>query len=265
MRMCSIASGSSGNCIYVGTKETHLLVDCGISGKRIANGLMECEVDPCVLDGILITHEHIDHVSGLGVMIRRYKKPVYATVGTIEAMKGMKSLGDLSQAEFIPIKAEESFFIKDMEVSPISIWHDAAEPVAYRFNHEEKSVGILTDSGRYDQMIVNSMQGLDAILIEANHDVRMLQVGSYPYYLKQRILGDKGHLSNELSGRLLNELLSEKMQYVVLGHLSKENNYPDLAYETVRQEVDMSENHYQTSDFKMFVAKRDTISEMIQI
>lgn len=265
MRMCSIASGSSGNSIYVGTKETHLLVDCGISGKRIGNGLIACDVEPEKLDGILITHEHIDHVSGLGVMIRRYKKPVYATDGTIAAVQRMKSLGDLSGAEFVPVKPEEPFKINDIEITPVSTWHDAAEPVAYRFNHQGKSVGILTDSGKYDQMIVDNMQGLDAVLIEANHDVRMLQAGSYPYYLKQRILGDRGHLSNELSGRLLNELLSEKMQYVVLGHLSQENNYPDLAYETVRQEVDMADHSYRTSDFKLLVAKRDTLSEMIQI
>lgn len=265
MRMCSIASGSSGNCIYVGTDTTSLLVDCGISGKRIEQGLKECGVDAAGLDGILITHEHVDHISGLGVMIRRYQKPVYATEKTIDAIKTAKNIGDLSKAEFVAVEHETTFSIGDMEVCPVPVWHDAADPVAYRFNKDEKSIGILTDSGRFDQTIVENMQGLDALLIEANHDVHMLQVGSYPYYLKKRILGDQGHLSNEVSGRLLNELLSEKMQYVVLGHLSKENNYPDLAYETVRLEVDMAPNDYHTSDFTMFVAKRDRVSQMIKI
>lgn len=263
MRMCSIASGSSGNCIYVGTDTTNLLVDCGISGKRIEEGLKECQVDAKRLDGILITHEHVDHISGLGVMIRRYQRPVYATEGTIEAIKCAKNIGDLSKAEFVPIVAGQTFQIGDVEVCPVPVWHDAADPVAYRFDKGDKSIGILTDSGKYDQTIIDEMQGLDALLLEANHDVNMLQVGSYPYMLKKRILGDKGHLSNELSGRLLNALLSEKMRYVILGHLSKENNYPELAYETVRLEVDMAETPFHASDFKMFVANRDKVSKMI--
>lgn len=265
MQMCSIASGSSGNCIYVGDGTTNLLVDCGISGKRIKNGLDICQVDPEHLDGILITHEHIDHISGLGVMIRRYRKPVYATAKTIEAIKRTKSLGDLSNAQFVPVCAGESFTIGGIQVCPVSVWHDAADPVAYRFDKQNQSIGILTDSGKYDQKIVERMQGLDILLIEANHDVHMLQAGSYPYYLKRRILSDHGHLSNESTGRLLNQLLSEKMQYVVLGHLSKENNYPDLAYETVRLEVDLADTPYQTSNFTMFVAKRDEVSDLIQI
>lgn len=265
MRMCSIASGSSGNSIYVGSETTNLLVDCGISGKRIEQGLKECQVEASDLDGILITHEHVDHISGLGVMIRRYGKPVYATAKTIEAIRQAKNIGDLSKAQFVAIEPGCEFQIGDLEICPVSVWHDAADPVAYRFNKDEKSIGILTDSGRFDQTIVDKMQGLDVLLIEANHDVHMLQAGSYPYYLKKRILSDQGHLSNELSGHLLNELLSEKLQYVVLGHLSKENNYPDLAYETVRLEVDMADNAYQSSDFTMFVAKRDKVSDMISI
>lgn len=265
MQMCSIASGSSGNSIYVGNDGVHLLVDCGISGKRIEQGLETCGVSPSQLDAILITHEHMDHISGLGVMIRRYGKPVYATAGTIEAIKNTSSLGKLDKAQFVEITPGESFYIGNIEVCPVRIYHDAADPVAYRFNGDGKSIGILTDSGTFDQTIVDKMQGLNVLLLEANHDVHMLQAGGYPYYLKQRILSDRGHLSNELSGRLLNQLLSEKMECVVLGHLSRENNYPDLAYETVRLEVDMADTPYQTSDFQLFVAKRDAVSEMIQI
>lgn len=265
MQMCSIASGSSGNCIYVGNDDIHLLVDCGISGKRAEQGLDACGIDPRDLDGILITHEHMDHISGLGVLIRRYGMPVYATRGTIEAIRQTASLGKLEKASFVEVRAEEPFAIGNIDVCPVAVYHDAAEPVAYRFNQEKKSIGILTDSGTFDKTIVDSMQGLDVLLLEANHDIHMLQAGSYPYYLKQRILSDRGHLSNERSGMLLNELLSDKLKVVVLGHLSKENNFPDLAYETVRLEVDMAQSPYQTSDFKMFVANRDTVSEMIQI
>lgn len=265
MRMCSIASGSSGNCIFVGSGQTNLIVDCGISGKRIEQGLLQCKTQASALDGILITHEHTDHIKALGVMIRRYQKPVYATQKTIEAIYQTKGMGDLSKAQFIAIEPNVPFTIKELEICPVSVWHDAADPVAYRINKEEKSVGILTDSGRFDQTMIDTMQGLDILLLEANHDVHMLEAGTYPYPLKQRILSDYGHLSNEVSGHLLNELLSEKMQYVILGHLSKENNYPDLAYETVRLEVDLAQNEFQTSDFTMFVASRDKVSRMIQI
>ena len=265
MRMCSIASGSSGNCIFVGSGQTNLIVDCGISGRRIEQGLVECGLEAPDLDGILITHEHTDHISGLGVMSRRYQKPVYATKKTIDAIFHAKNIGDLSKAQFIAIEPGVPFKVKELEICPVSVWHDAADPVAYRINSKEKSIGILTDSGRFDQQIIDTMQGLDVLLLEANHDVHMLQAGRYPYPLKQRILSDYGHLSNELSGHLLNELLSEKMQYVILGHLSKENNYPDLAYETVRLEVDLSPNKFQTSDFSMSVAYRDRVSQMIQI
>lgn len=265
MQMCSIASGSSGNSIYVGTSQVHLLVDCGISGKRIEQGLESCGIHASDLDGILITHEHIDHISGLGVMSRRYGKPVYATPGTIQAIRQVASLGKLDKAEFIEIKPDEPFTIGDVVVCPTHIYHDAAEPVAYRFDEDGKSIGILTDSGTYDKTIVDNMHGLDVLLLEANHDVHMLQAGGYPYYLKQRILSDYGHLSNDISANLLNELLSDKMKYVVLGHLSRENNYPDLAYETVRTGVDMADTPYQTSDFHLSVASRDSVSEMIRI
>ena len=265
MQMCSIASGSSGNCIYVGSETTHLLVDCGISGKRIENGLKECQVEPEALDGILITHEHIDHISGLGVMIRRYGKPIYATSGTIEAIKQAKNLGNLSQARFIPIQAGWEFTIGDINISSIPVWHDAAEPVAYRFDKDGQSIGILTDSGTFDQTIVDQMQGLSALLIEANHDIHMLQAGRYPYYLKQRILGERGHLSNENSGRFLSRILHDRLKAVVLGHLSKENNMPQLAYETVRVEITMADNEFKGSDFPIIVARRSGVSDIIHI
>ena len=127
----------------------------------------------------------------------------------------------------------------------------------------KKSMAVLTDLGKYDDHLVDKMQGLDVLLLEANHDVHMLEVGTYPYYLKKRILGDNGHLSNELSGQLLGELLHDGFKKVILGHLSKENNYPDLAYETVRLEVTMGENPYKGSDFPITVARRDQVSELV--
>lgn len=265
MRMCSIASGSSGNCIYVGTDATHLLVDVGISCKRIVSGLHELGLDGRDIDGILITHEHADHISGLGVMSRKFGIPIYATSATLDEIRRTGSLGKIEESLYHPIVADEKITLKDIVVNPMKISHDAADPVAYRFQHGHKKMAVVTDLGTYSDYTVESLKGVEAMVLEANHDVNMLQVGPYPYYLKQRILGNKGHLSNELSGRLLSRLLHDNLKAVCLGHLSKENNMAELAYETVRLEVTMSDNVYKAEDFHIFVANRSEISETIAI
>jgi len=265
MRLCSIASGSSGNCIYVGTETTHILVDVGISGKRTEQGLNALGLTGRDIDGIFITHEHMDHISGLGVLTRKYGIPIYATKGTIAAIQATKQLGEIDESLFCPISAEEKCIVKDMTFNPMTISHDAAEPVAYRISYGSRKVAVITDLGTYNDYTVECLRGMDALLLEANHDVNMLQVGPYPYYLKQRILGNRGHLSNELSGRLLSELLHDKMQAVVLGHLSKENNLPELAYETVRLEITMADNEYKATDFPISVAKRSEVSQVVHI
>lgn len=248
----------------MGTDECHVLVDAGISGKRIESGLNSIDLKTEEMQGILITHEHVDHIAGLGVLARRYGLPMYATPGTIDAILHTKSVGMIDPALFHEIHAGEDFTIGDMTIEPIAISHDAAEPVAYKMKQPGKSMAVMTDLGIYDDHIVEKLKGLDVLLLEANHDVHMLQVGSYPYPLKQRILGEKGHLSNELSGRLLGEVLHDHFGTVFLGHLSKENNYAELAYETVRLEVTMGDNPYKGDDFPMYVAKRDEPSELVR-
>lgn len=265
MRLCSIASGSSGNCIYVGSETTHILVDVGISGKKTLEGLKQLGVKGEELDGIFITHEHADHINGLGVMARKYGVPIYATRGTLEAIRNTSSLGRIEEGLLQEIEADTKITVKDLTLNPMRISHDAAEPVAYRVSHGRKKAGIITDLGCYNDYTVECLKGMNALLIEANHDVNMLQVGPYPYYLKKRILGERGHLSNELSGQLLSRLLNDHMQAIVLGHLSKENNLPELAYETVRVEIAMSDNEYTAADFPMYVAKRSEPSEIIEI
>lgn len=265
MRLCSIASGSSGNCIYVGSDTTHLLVDVGISGKRTECGLNTLGITGKELDGILITHEHADHISGLGVIARKYGIPVYATAGTINAIRECSSIGKLDASLFREVKEDEKLTIKDLTVNPMRISHDAAQPVAYRISYGNKKIGICTDLGVYNDYTVECLKGMDALLLEANHDVKMLQVGPYPYYLKQRILGDKGHLSNENSGRLLSRILHDGLENIILGHLSKENNLPELAYEAVRMEITMGDNPYNANDFRLQVAKRSEVSPVIHI
>lgn len=265
MRLCSIASGSSGNCIYVGSDETHLLVDTGISKKRIDEGLKELGIKGEELGGILITHEHSDHIQGLGVFSRKYGIPIYATKGTIEGIKAYRGLGVMPDGLLNEVRADEVFAIGNLDIKPFAISHDAKEPTGYRIEHSSKAVAIATDLGIYDNYTVQNLKKLDAVLLEANHDVHMLEVGSYPYPLKQRVLGEKGHLSNELSGRLLCDILHDNLKYVVLGHLSKENNYAELAYETVKLEVTMGSNPYRGEDIPLMVANRDTISSILHI
>lgn len=265
MRLCSIASGSSGNCIYVGSDNTHLLVDTGISKKKIDAGLKELDIKGEELDGILITHEHSDHIQGLGVFSRKYEVPIYATPGTIEGIENYAPLGRMPEGLLHPIHTDESFILGDITIDPFRISHDAKEPSGYRMNCCGKSVAVATDLGIYDEYTVSKLKSLDAVLLEANHDIHMLEVGSYPYYLKRRVMGDKGHLSNELSGRLLCDILHDNLKHIVLGHLSKENNYESLAYETVKLEVTLGDNAYKGEDLNMAVAKRDSISEIITV
>lgn len=265
MDFCSIASGSSGNCIFVGTEHTGVLIDAGISGKRVTEGLHAIDRKPEELDGILVTHEHSDHIKGLGVLARKYGVPIYSTEGTIQSMLGQQMLGKVDAGLFHAICPDENFCIGDLEIQPFHVSHDAADPVAYRFRQGEKSVAVATDLGYYDDYIVEHLRDLDAVLIESNHDINMLQVGSYPYYLKQRILGRRGHLSNENAGRLLGEILNDRMKTVMLGHLSRENNYEALAMATVCTEITAGDNPYTAKDFEIRIAKRDMPSQMVAV
>ncbi len=265
MRFCTIASGSSGNCTYVGTDNTHILVDAGISGRRIEAGLKQLDLTGHDLDAILVTHEHADHIAGLGVMARKYEIPIYTTGGTADAMQRAGSLGRIPEGAIHEFMEDEPFAIGDLNIRAFTIPHDAAQPVGFRIGSGNTSVGIATDLGKYTDYIVDNLTGLDALLLEANHDVNMLLVGKYPYLLKQRILGDRGHLSNENAGRLLCRLLHDDLKAVFLGHLSKENNYEALAYETVCTEVTLGDNPYRSGDFRIEVAGRNEMSAVVNL
>ena len=168
LELCSIASGSSGNCICVGSDNHHVLIDAGISGKRIENGLNEVDLKSQDMDGILVTHEHLDHIAGLGVMARRYGLPMYATAGTIEAIKNTPSVGKIDPELFHEIVPQEDFVIGDLTITPIHISHDAADPVAYRIKKENRTFAVVTDLGNYDDEIRYrlGLQGFDYLLLE---------------------------------------------------------------------------------------------------
>ncbi len=263
MKLCSIASGSSGNCIYIGSQNTNLLVDVGISAKRIENGLNGIDILPDTIQGILITHEHSDHIQGLGILARKYHMPIYATMETLRAIRQIKSLGEIPEELFCPIRPNEAFRINDIDIEPFSTSHDASNPVCYTMQSEGHKIGVATDLGKFDEYIVAKLESSELLLIEANHDVNMLMVGKYPYYLKQRILGDRGHLSNETSADLIIKLINPRLQHILLAHLSKENNYEELAYETVCCELFSRGSSFSAN--RVSVAHREMPSQMMLI
>lgn len=264
MRFCSIASGSSGNCTYIGSDSTHILIDAGISNKRIMEGLSNLGISGKELKGILLTHEHSDHISGLKVFLKKNPVPIFSTLKTLEILEEKGIFQNYDKSLLQEISPSQRFFIGDLWIKAFSMPHDAVDPVAYRIENQDKATAVATDMGYFDNQIIENLRNVDVALIEANHDIRMLECGPYPYPLKRRILGDKGHLSNENAGKLISKILHDGIKHLFLGHLSKENNYPELAYQTVKAEIDEDICQYRGEDFPIEVAKRDGISRMIE-
>lgn len=230
MRLCALASGSSGNALLVEERETKILVDAGLSGKKICSALKEIEVDINDLDALVITHEHQDHVKGAGIISRRYDLPVYAREETWEAME--ETVGRIAPENQHILDLNEEIGCLKVECFPT--FHDAVDPVAYSFYGAEKKATVLTDTGKINQNLIEEMAEADLLALESNHDVEMLKVGPYPYQLKRRIMSSKGHLSNVQSGEALAKALNGQKKQVILAHLSRENNFPELAYQTVK-------------------------------
>lgn len=256
MRFESFASGSSGNCIYVGSDTTHLLMDVGISRKRTVEALHRLDLSLDDIDGIFLTHEHSDHIMGLPMIAKKSSMPIYATRGTIQAILDNPKYSQIDPGRFVTVCADEKVNVKDLCINPMAISHDAAEPVGYRVNSGGKKVCICTDLGCYTDYTIGCLKDSDVVLLEANHDINMLEVGPYPYSLKQRILGKRGHLSNASSGQLLSRILNDHMKGIFLGHLSRENNFPELAFETVKLELLSSECGYRPEELQIRVAPR---------
>lgn len=251
--ICPLESGSKGNSHLIKAGETCLLVDLGISLKALTEHLKVYGKTPSDICGVVITHEHTDHTKGVGALVRKYKIPVYATVGTWRAMyKNVAPIDD----EFIKvITPDESFQIGDICVRAFSISHDAAQPVGYNFSFMNKKISVATDTGVADERLLRAVEGSDVALIEANHDENMLMMGKYSLYLKQRIKSELGHLSNKDAGYFCVSLLKSGTKTLLMGHLSEENNYPDLAYLTVKNIIE--ENGFKEGEeFSLNVATK---------
>lgn len=256
-----MASSSSGNCIYVGTAETHILIDSGISCKRLRAGLSLINLDPADIDAILITHEHSDHIRGLGVVSRRYGIPLYVTAPTWERIASSGTTGSIDENLFHEITPDRDFHVNELLIHPFRTSHDAVQPVCFTFTKAAKKISVATDLGCYDSYTVEKLRESTVLFIEANHDVEMLKNGSYPHYLKKRILSDTGHLSNEMSARLVSELIHENLRYVILGHLSRENNSPELARNSVKGAIMSS----SAAGIELLVSEREEVSGVITI
>ncbi len=266
MHLYSIASGSSGNSIYVGDgKEEGILIDAGISKKKILEGLNKESIPVEGVKAICLTHEHRDHVQGLGPFLRTYGRPVYATEGTIAAIFREEMCGKLDRDMFHVIREDHPVQIGSLEVMPFAISHDAAEPVCFTISDGKKKVAVATDMGRYSDYTCSHLEDCDGALVEANYDEKMLQVGPYPYMLKMRILSELGHLSNETSGNLIRRLIHKKCKKVMLGHLSLQNNFPELAFETVKQELERDMDVWNEGHVSLQVAHRKEPTEVLVV
>ncbi len=246
----SLISGSSGNCSLISHKNTNILVDCGMSGKRLELLLDQLSLKGSDLDAILVTHEHIDHISGIGVVSRRYNLPVFATEQTHYTM----NVGKIADENIRCIEPDRPFEVGNVGINAFSIPHDAAAPVGYNLYCDNKKYSVATDIGIMTNELFDSISGSDSVILEANHDVEMLKNGSYPKSLKSRILSNLGHMSNDLSAKCALALANRGTKNIMLSHLSDENNTPQLAFDTVAKKL--SENGATMGDVKLLVAKR---------
>lgn len=231
LTLTTLASGSSGNCLLVDDGETRLLVDAGISCRRICKALRELGVEPGTLSGILITHEHSDHISGLTTLTKQFRLPVYASRGTARQL--CYRIAFLEEV-IHPFSAGASLAAGGLEVGSFPTSHDAADSVGYTFTDGTSKLAVVTDLGVITDVVHEHLRGAQLVVVEANHDVERLLTGPYPYYLKQRILGEKGHLSNEAGAQLACSAVESGAHTVILAHLSRENNTPQQAFDTVR-------------------------------
>ncbi len=233
MRFSVLASGSTGNAFYLESHETRLLVDVGLSGKKMDQLFKQIDIDPTKLNGILVTHEHSDHIKGLGILARKYNLPIYANDLTWKAMK--KNIGKISPDQCFHFEANSVKTFGNIDVESFSVSHDAADPMFFNFHCEGRKVSLVTDLGYVSEKIKKTVENADAYIFEANHDISMLQMGRYPWNVKRRILGDSGHVSNEDCGLALSEVIKDKTKRVYLAHLSKDNNMKELARMSVDQ------------------------------
>lgn len=257
MQYISVSSGSSGNCHFISNGSTKILVDAGLSGKKIEKNLLQHSQDLKEIQGIFVTHEHTDHIKGVGIISRRYDIPVYATEGTWRGMQD--NIGGISEQNRKLITIGKSVDIGTIQLDAYSVPHDALEPCGFTITNGKKKLSIATDLGYVTKEVVKALYGSDFVVLESNYDEELLRYSGYPYSLKARLRSNQGHLSNEDAGKLAVALVKSGITRISLAHLSKENNHPMLAQQVVSDM--MKEQQITEKDVALGVLLRDCVSE----
>lgn len=263
LSFCSFASGSSGNCYLIKSRESAILIDAGISTKRIHTALAETGTERSEIAGVFITHEHSDHVKGLRVLTKQ--NPLWNVYASGETCQCLQSVVHNSE-KIHSLNTDHIIQIGDMKIKAMNVSHDAVHPVCYIVSSGSAKLCVLTDTGYVPEDVASELAASDLIVIEANHEVNMLKAGSYPYRLKLRILGDSGHLSNEAAGEILAETMScdDRYRTILLAHLSKENNFPQLALQTVTNILEENK-YFPGKHMRLEVLSRDALSGFTEL
>ena len=249
MKVSVLASGSKGNSSYIETKETKILVDLGMTTLYIEKKLANLDISPEEIDAIILTHTHVDHISGLKVFTKKYNTKVYLTE---KMLKDINEIFELKNYEIIT----DDFKIKDLEIEIIKTSHDASDSNGYIFKNNNKTISYITDTGYINRKYKDKLSNKNLYIMESNHDIKMLQDGKYPYHLKQRVLSDKGHLSNEMCSKYLKEYIGEKTKKIILIHLSHENNSEEIALKTLQENIEFKD---------VIISKQDESTELVEI
>jgi len=260
MRFCVLGSGSKGNATYLESGETSILIDAGMSGIELQRRLSSIGVELSAIDAILVTHEHNDHVQSVGVLSRRANIPVCANSATFSAAS--KTINKLyAYNEF---ETGTSFHFRNLEIHPFSISHDTEDPVGFRISDGSFSFGYCTDTGKVSRLMLHRLASCQGLVLESNHDIEMLQNGTYPPYLKQRIRSGQGHLDNVEAAAFLRELAHEKLQHVVLAHLSEENNHPEIAMHAAMKSLH-NNSECPEAAIRISVASQGCVGELVSL
>ncbi|WP_408955360.1 MBL fold metallo-hydrolase [Natroniella sp. ANB-PHB2] len=261
LQISVLASGSSGNAIYVEAGQKKILIDAGLSGKQINNRLKKINLSVKELDAILLTHEHTDHIQGAGVLARRCKIPLYATAGTWQV--AADKLGKLKSEQQCVIDTKP-FNLGGCQIKPFSIPHDAQEPVGYTITSCGAKMAVATDIGEMTDQIRAEISDSDLVVLESNHDLEMLKIGPYPWSLKKRVMGNKGHLSNDAAGAEVVNLSKRSVSRILLAHLSKNNNIPELAFLTIKNML-VEAGIKLDRDIKLDFAYQEQVTPLYQL
>lgn len=262
MKLTTLASGSKGNSSFIQTEQIKVLIDAGLSCKKIEDALLDINILPNDINAIFITHEHGDHIKGAGILSRKYNIPIYATRGTWEGMSN--TIGKISVENKKIVYQNENIYLEDLCIRAFSIPHDTKEPVAYSLISRGTKVCVATDIGHITRSVLENLKDCSALVLESNHDEYMLKASSYPDHIKKRILGKYGHISNDICGKVLCCIMNNSLRNVFLAHISQETNLPDLAYSTVYDVLKNFEIN-PDKDIKLHIAKPYGVSELIEI